>query len=247
MLCEMFERFTERARQVVVLSQEEARTLRHDYIGTEHILLGLLRERDGIAAQALGRVGITLEPVRARVVRIVGSGDEPVTRGQVPFTPRAKKVLELALREAVGLGHDYIGTEHILLGLLREQEGIGAEILMGLDADPKRLREIVLELIGQTPPELRAGAQRPHRPGRTLRGGSIHVEVGMDVQRLLMSAAARSLDERREQIELEDLLIALTQLPSTAPLLEALGVDEPTMRSALERQDGKHESDRKEA
>src|SRR5712692_7385061 len=117
----MFERFTERARQVVVLAQEEARTLKHNYIGTEHILLGLLREEEGLAARVLESLDITVERVRAQVVRIVGSGEE-VTSGQIPFTPRAKKVLELALREALSLGHNSAGTEHILLGLVRENE-----------------------------------------------------------------------------------------------------------------------------
>ena len=121
----MFERFTERARQVVVLAQEEARTLKHNYIGTEHILLGLLREEEGLAARVLESLDITVEEVRAQVARIVGQGDE-VTTGQIPFTPRAKKVLELALREALSLGHNYIGTEHILLGLVRENEGVAA-------------------------------------------------------------------------------------------------------------------------
>jgi len=129
----MFERFTERARQVVVLAQEEARTLKHNYIGTEHILLGLLREEEGLAARVLESLDITVERVRAQVVRIVGSGEE-VTSGQIPFTPRAKKVLELALREALSLGHNYIGTEHILLGLVRENEGVAARILLDLDA-----------------------------------------------------------------------------------------------------------------
>ena len=115
----MFERFTERARQVVVLAQDEARALKHNYIGTEHILLGLLREEEGLAARVLESLDITVEEVRAQVARIVGQGDE-VTTGQIPFTPRAKKVLELALREALSLGHNYIGTEHILLGLVRE-------------------------------------------------------------------------------------------------------------------------------
>ena len=111
----MFERFTERARQVVVLAQEEARTLRHNYIGTEHILLGLLREQEGLAARALESLGVTLDYVRGQVTQIVGAGEE-VSTGQIPFTPRAKKVLELALREALSFGQNYIGTEHILLG-----------------------------------------------------------------------------------------------------------------------------------
>src|SRR5881392_2357394 len=143
----MFERFTERARQVVVLAQEEARTLKHNYIGTEHILLGLLREEEGLAARVLESLDITVERVRAQVVRIVGSGEE-VTSGQIPFTPRAKKVLELALREALSLGHNYIGTEHILLGLVRENQGVAARILLDFDADAELVREATIDMLG---------------------------------------------------------------------------------------------------
>src|ERR671916_2738785 len=132
------DRRKERARQVVVLAQEEARTLKHNYIGTEHILLGLLREEEGLAARVLESLDITVDRVRAQVVRIVGSGEE-VTSGQIPFTPRAKKVLELALREALSLGHNYIGTEHILLGLVRENEGVAARILLDFDADSEKI------------------------------------------------------------------------------------------------------------
>src|SRR5438477_6088265 len=142
----MFERFTERARQVVVLAQEEARTLKHNYIGTEHILLGLLREAEGLAARVLESLDITVEEVRAQVARIVGQGDE-VTSGQIPFTPRAKKVLELALREALSLGHNYIGTEHILLGLVRENEGVAARILLDFDADSEKIRNEVIRML----------------------------------------------------------------------------------------------------
>src|SRR3989337_697846 len=142
----MFERFTERARQVVVLAQEEARTLKHNYIGTEHILLGLLREEEDIASGVLPSLDITVERVRAQVVRIVGSGEE-VTSGQIPFTPRAKKVLELALREALSLGHNYIGTEHILLGLVRENEGVAARILLDFDADSEKIRNEVIRML----------------------------------------------------------------------------------------------------
>ena len=124
----MFERFTERARQVVVLAQDEARALKHNYIGTEHILLGLLREEEGLAARVLESLDITVEEVRAQVARIVGQGDE-VTTGQIPFTPRAKKVLELALREARTLGRGEIGPEHVVLGILRDGEGVAAQIL----------------------------------------------------------------------------------------------------------------------
>jgi Clp amino terminal domain, pathogenicity island component len=147
----MFERFTERARQVVVLSQEESRTLKHNYIGTEHILLGLLREEEGLAARVLERLGVTVERVRTQVVRIVGYGED-VPSGQIPFTPRAKKVLELALREALGLGHDYIGTEHILLGLVRENEGVAARILLDFDADSEKVRTEVISMVSTGPP-----------------------------------------------------------------------------------------------
>jgi ATP-dependent Clp protease ATP-binding subunit ClpA len=138
----VFERFTERARQVVVLAQDEARGLRHNYIGTEHILLGLLRE-EGLAARALGSLDVTVDEVRAQVARIIGQGDE-VTTGQIPFTPRAKKVLELSLREALSLGHNYIGTEHVLLGLVREDEGVAAVVLRDFGADAETVRNAVI-------------------------------------------------------------------------------------------------------
>jgi ATP-dependent Clp protease ATP-binding subunit ClpC len=138
----MFERFTEPAHQVAVLAQEEARTLKHNYIGTEHILLGLLREEEGLAARVLMSLDITAERVQARVAEIVGSGEE-VTSGQIPYTPRAKKVLELALREALSRSHNYIGTEHILLGLVRENEGVASRILLDYDADAEKIREEV--------------------------------------------------------------------------------------------------------
>src|SRR4051812_21512824 len=125
----MFERFTERARQVVVLAQDECRALKHNYIGSEHILLGLLREEDGLGARVLDSLEITAEEVRAQVARIVGQGDE-VTVGQIPFTPRAKKVLELALSEALALGHNYVDTYHILLGLVRVDDGVATRVLL---------------------------------------------------------------------------------------------------------------------
>ena len=144
----MFERFTERARQVVVLAQSEARALKHNYIGTEHILLGLLREEEGLAARVLSSLGITVEEVRAQIVRVVGEGDE-VTAGQIPFTPRAKKVLELSLREALSVGDNYIDTEHILLGVVRENEGVASRILFDLDADAAKIRNEVLGLVSR--------------------------------------------------------------------------------------------------
>jgi ATP-dependent Clp protease ATP-binding subunit ClpA len=142
----MFERFTERARKVVVLAQEEAGRLRHDYIGTEHLLLGLLREEEGVASQALHACGVTLDGVRERVEGIVGYGEEDTS--QKPFTPRSKKVLELALREALQLGHNYIGTEHILLGLLAEGGGVSATVLSSLGIDPGGIRQQVLSRLG---------------------------------------------------------------------------------------------------
>jgi ATP-dependent Clp protease ATP-binding subunit ClpC len=143
----MFERFTERARQVVVLAQAEARALKHNYIGTEHLLLGLLREEEGLASRVLRELGVTLEEVRAQVARIVGQGDE-LTTGQIPFTPRAKKVMELSLREALSLNHNYIGTEHILLGIVRENEGVAVRILLDLGVDAERIRDEVIRLLG---------------------------------------------------------------------------------------------------
>jgi hypothetical protein len=142
----MFERFTDRARRVVVLAQEEAGRLNHNYIGTEHLLLGLIHEGEGIAARALEALGIRLEVVRAEVEEIIGRGSEPPA-GRIPFTPRAKKVLELSLREALQLSHSYIGTEHILLGLIREGEGVAAQVLVTLGADLARVRGQVITLL----------------------------------------------------------------------------------------------------
>src|SRR5437660_4495374 len=142
----MFERFTDRARRVVLLAQEEARTLNHNYIGTEHILLGLIREGEGVAAKALESLGISLEAVRQQVEEIIGQGQQAPS-GHLPLTPRAKKVLELALREALSLGHNYIGTEHILLGLVRENEGVAARILLDFDADSEKIRNEVIRML----------------------------------------------------------------------------------------------------
>src|SRR5258708_32468881 len=142
----MFERFTDRARRVVVLAKEEARMLDHDYIGTEHILLGLIREGEGVAAKALESLGISLEAARRQVEEIIGPGQQAPS-GHVPFTPRAKKVLELSLREALQLGHNYIGTEHILLALILEGEGVAAQVLVKLRAHLGRVRHHVILLL----------------------------------------------------------------------------------------------------
>jgi ATP-dependent Clp protease ATP-binding subunit ClpC len=152
----MFERFTDRARRVVVLAQEEARMLNHNYIGTEHILLGLIHEREGIAARALESLGISLDAVRQEVEELIGQGQQAPS-GHIPFTARAKKVLELSLREALQLGHDYIGTEHILLGLISQGDGVGAQVLARLGADKVRVRQQVIQLIAGRPSEEAAG------------------------------------------------------------------------------------------
>ena len=142
----MFERFSDRARRVVVLAQEEARLLNHNYIGTEHILLGLIHEGEGVAANALESLDVSLEAVRVQVEDIIGHGGSAPS-GHIPFTPRAKKVLELSLREALQLGHNYIGTEHVLLGLIREGEGVAAQVLVRLGADLSRVRQRVIQIL----------------------------------------------------------------------------------------------------
>ena len=144
----MFERFTDRARRVVVLAQEEARLLAHNYIGTEHLLLGLVHEGEGVAAQALEQLGISLEAVRTQVEEIIGHGGSSPS-GHIPFTPRSKKVLELSLREALTLGHDFIGTEHLLLGLVREGEGVAAQVLVKMGATLAGVRSQVMDLLDQ--------------------------------------------------------------------------------------------------
>ncbi len=170
----MFERFTDRARRVVVLAQEEARLLNHNYIGTEHILLGLLNEGEGIAAQALESLDINLASVRDEVVKIIGQGQQSPS-GHIPFTPRAKKVLELSLREALQLGHNYIGTEHILLGLIREGEGVAAQVLQQLGAELQKVRQTVIQLLSgpggseeQSPKGAGAGGRESSSSGSTI-------------------------------------------------------------------------------
>jgi ATP-dependent Clp protease ATP-binding subunit ClpC len=173
----LFERFTDRARRVVVLAQEEARLLNHNYIGTEHILLGLIHEGEGVAAKALESLGISLEAVRQQVEEIIGQGGSSPS-GHIPFTPRAKKVLELSLREALQLGHNYIGTEHILLGLIREGEGVAAQVLVKLGADLSRVRQQVIQLLSGyqgsgAPPGEKAGATSGPGTGEAQPTGSL--------------------------------------------------------------------------
>jgi ATP-dependent Clp protease ATP-binding subunit ClpC len=204
----MFERFTDRARRVVVLAQEEARMLNHNYIGTEHILLGLIHEGEGVAAKALESLGISLDAVRRQVEEIIGQGQQAPS-GHIPFTPRAKKVLELSLREALQLGHDYIGTEHILLGLIREGEGVAAQVLVRLGADLNRVRQQVIQLLhgdqGQEPAAAGAPSETPPSTslvldqfGRNLtagaRGGKLDPVIGRDkeIERVMQVLCRRT-------------------------------------------------------
>ncbi len=193
----VFERFTERARQVVVLAQDEARALKHNYIGTEHILLGLLREEEGLAARVLESLDITVEEVRAQVARIVGQGDE-VTTGQIPFTPRAKKVLELALREALSLGHNYIGTEHILLGLVRENEGVAARILLDFDADAEKIRNEIIRMLSG-PGRRQQGQSGP--AGEKSKSSKLLDQFGRNLTKLAAEGKLDPVVGRQNEIE----------------------------------------------
>jgi ATP-dependent Clp protease ATP-binding subunit ClpC len=165
----MFERFTDRARRVMVLAQEEARMLSHSHIGTEHLLLGLIHEGEGVAAQALESLGISLQAVRQQVEEVIGQGQH-APADPIPFTPRAKKVLELSRREALAMGHNYVGTEHILLGLLREGDGVAAQVLVRLGADLNRVRQQVIQLLAdhqdKDGPKSGRAARRAGKAGR---------------------------------------------------------------------------------
>ena len=210
----MFERFTERARQVVVLAQDEARALKHNYIGTEHILLGLLREEEGLAARVLESFDITVEEVRAQVARIVGQGDE-VTTGQIPFTPRAKKVLELALREALSLGHNYIGTEHILLGLVRENEGVAARILLDFDADAEKIRNEIIRMLSG--PGRRQGGGGAGGQGEKAKSSKLLDQFGRNFTK---QAAEGKLDPVvGRQTEIERIMQILSRRQKNNPVL----------------------------
>ncbi|MGH2694771.1 MAG: ATP-dependent Clp protease ATP-binding subunit [Actinomycetota bacterium] len=209
----MFERFTDRARRVVVLAQEEARLLNHNYIGTEHILLGLIHEGEGVAAKALESLGISLEKVRQQVEEIIGAGQSPPS-GHIPFTPRAKKVLELSLREALQLGHNYIGTEHILLGLIREGEGVAAQVLVKLGADLARVRQQVIQLLSGY-----SGAREPSATGaaEAPQGSLVLDQFGRNLTQL---ARENKLDPviGREQ-EIERVMQVLSRRTKNNPVL----------------------------
>jgi ATP-dependent Clp protease ATP-binding subunit ClpC len=220
----LFERFTDRARRVVVLAQEEARLLSHSYIGTEHILLGLIHEGEGVAAKALESLGISLEAVRAQVEEIIGQGGSSPS-GHIPFTPRAKKVLELSLREALQLGHNYIGTEHILLGLIREGEGVAAQVLVKLGADLGRVRQQVIQLLsGYQGPAGKAETQ-PSGGGASEKGESSSEKGGSQIldqfgRNLTQLAREKKLDPViGRQRELERVMQILSRRTKNNPVL----------------------------
>jgi ATP-dependent Clp protease ATP-binding subunit ClpC len=197
----MFERFTDRARRVVVLAQEEARLLNHNYIGTEHILLGLIHEGEGVAAKALESLGISLEGVRSQVEEIIGQGGSSPS-GHIPFTPRAKKVLELSLREALQLGHNYIGTEHILLGLIREGEGVAAQVLVKLGADLSRVRQQVIQLLSGYSGSGAQGAGSGEKAGATPGGTSGEAPSGS----LVLDQFGRNLTQLAKDKKLDPVI-----------------------------------------
>ena len=213
----MFERFTDRARRVVVLAQEEARMLNHNYIGTEHILLGLIHEGEGVAAKALESLSISLDGVREQVQEIIGQGQQAPS-GHIPFTPRAKKVLELSLREALQLGHNYIGTEHILLGLIREGEGVAAQVLVKLGADLNRVRQQVIQLLsGYQGKETTGAGVGPGQPEGTPAGSVVLDQFGRN---LTQAARENKLDPviGREQ-EMERVMQVLSRRTKNNPVL----------------------------
>ena len=236
----MFERFTDRARHVVVLAQEEARGLQHNYIGTEHLLLGLLGEPDGIGARALEGFGLSLAKAREEVIARVDAGKK-APEGHIPFTPRSKKTLELALREALALGHNYIGTEHILLGLVREADGVGAQIIGAYAPDPvaTRVRLAVLDLLPNTPAESGRHWFRRRRTGLGESEGETE-RAQLDTTPAAdaaLSEAARLAGSKRVGSQ-HLVLAALTDPESVAArTLVGLGLDLDAARNALESAD----------
>jgi hypothetical protein len=237
----MFQRFTDRARRVVHLAKEEAWLLRHNYLGTEHLLLGLLYEHDGVAARALLSLGVSLDEVRTRVEEIIGRGDIP-PQADVPFTPRSRKVLELSLREAMRLGHHYIGTEHILLGLLREGEGVGAQILTDLGADHATVMERVVDLLNEReqaqqqthlvrmamPAELIAAAER-------LDDVRQRKQAAFDVGDLDQAAALRETESQllADKLRLERQLTAGTDIQTVLTENESMHSEIDRLRGLL--------------
>ncbi|MFC4336829.1 ATP-dependent Clp protease ATP-binding subunit [Salininema proteolyticum] len=215
----MFERFTDRARRVVVLAQEEARMLNHNYIGTEHILLGLIHEGEGVAAKALESLGISLEGVRQQVEEIIGQGQQAPS-GHIPFTPRARKVLEYSLREALQLGHNYIGTEHILLGLIREGEGVAAQVLIKLGADLNRVRQQVLQLL--------SGYQGGKETAGATAGGST-VGEGQQSGSLVLDQFGRNLTQAAKEGKLDPVIGRQKEIERVMQVLSRRSKNNPVL------------------
>jgi ATP-dependent Clp protease ATP-binding subunit ClpC len=233
----MYDRFTERARQVVVFAQEEARALRLSHVGSEALLLGLLREEDGAAAKALESSGVSLEKARLAVTRYVASGDQPI-EGFMPFTPRAKEVLEQACEEAAALDNKFVGTEHILLALTTIEEGVGMNILRDFDLDATRIRDAVI-------PPNSPGRQRSRTRWRRAPGAEagpttdpfhgFDVRANDDVTGVLIGAAARALEDGRTETTIDDLLVTLSRAERLRPVLPQLAGGEAWIRAGLQR------------
>jgi len=217
----VFERFTDRARRVVVLAQEEARLLNHNYIGTEHILLGLIHEGEGVAARGLESLGISLESVRSQVVEIIGQGSQAPS-GHIPFTPRAKKVLELSLREALQLGHNYIGTEHILLGLIREGEGVAAQVLQKLGAELHKVRQTVIQLLSGVQGE---ESSTPSHSGSSSRGSSEGAPTGSTV----LDQFGRNLTQLAREHKLDPVIGRLNEIERVMQVLSRRTKNNPVL------------------
>jgi ATP-dependent Clp protease ATP-binding subunit ClpC len=224
----VFERFTPVARQAVDFARQEAHSLRHKHIGTEHILLGLLRQQDGSAARVLASLGVTSETVRAEVAHLVLSG-APISADQIPFTPRVKEVFELSLIEAAGLDEAHVGTEHLLLAIARENEGVAARVLDEFDADADKIRSELMMVLAHGPRSLH-GAATPE----PVRADSIGIELSPGARLLMMAAGARALEAGRTSVEPDDLLQALLSESATEARLREVGLDVAALRERLQ-------------
>ena len=216
----MFERFTDRARRVVVLAQDEARSLNHNYIGTEHLLLGLITEGEGVAAKALESLDINKDAVRSAVIDIIGEGEKPV-EGHIPFTPRAKRVFELSLREALQLGHNYIGTEHLLLGLLKEGEGVASQVLIKLGADLGKVRQTVIELL--------SGYQRNGDDGRESVGVGASSSGSGQTNSAILEQFGRNLTQAARENKLDPVIGRRTEMQRVMQILSRRTKNNPVL------------------
>ena len=199
----MFDRFTERARKVIILAKEEAKRFNHDYIGTEHILLGLIKEGESVAAAVLQNLGLSLDTIRLEVEKLVQFGPSTIVSGDIPFTPKAKKVIELAMDEARRLGHNYIGTEHLLLGLIKEGEGVASHVLMNVGLDLNKVRSEVIKLLGSSAPPQGGGGMQAG--GTTAKGSKTKTPAldafGRDLSTMARSGKLDAVVGRADEIE----------------------------------------------